>query len=69
MPDFGDIEQEAKSHSSEVDKGIQQGDQELDKSAGGRDKGLIDKGAAEAEQQVGGQSQQGGQNPGQQPNQ
>ena len=55
MPDFGELEQEVKDHSQQVDEGIQKADQEADRRAGGQDKGLIDEAAAGAEREVGGQ--------------
>jgi hypothetical protein len=55
MPDFGDIEKEAQDRTQEVDEGIEKTDQLADKETGGRDKGLIDKGASEAEKELGGQ--------------
>ncbi len=58
MPDLGDIEQEARSHSTEVDEGIDKAEQLADKEAGGRDRGLVDKSAGEAEKAVGGDQQQ-----------
>jgi hypothetical protein len=64
MPDLGDIEKEAESHSQEVDEGINKLDQEADKEAGGRDKGMIDKAAQEAEKDIG-QQQGNGQPAGQ----
>ena len=54
MPDFQDIENEPKNHSKQVDEGIEKLDQEADKEAGGKDLGLIDKGAQEAEKALGG---------------
>ena len=55
MPDFGKLEQDAKDHSQQIDEGLQAADKEADKEAGGADKGLIDKAAAGAENEVGGQ--------------
>ncbi len=55
MPDFGDLEHEAESHSKEVDEGIEKAEQEADKEAGGRDHGMIDKGAEAAEKDLGNQ--------------
>jgi hypothetical protein len=54
MPDFGDLEQEAKSHSEQVDQGIDQAKEAADKEAGGRDQGMIDKGADAADKALGG---------------
>lgn len=54
MPDFQEIEDEAKSHSKQVDEGIDKVDQEADKETGGKDCGLIDIGAQEAERELGG---------------
>jgi hypothetical protein len=59
MPDFEDLKREAESHSEQVDEGLNKVAAEGDKVADGRDHGLIDKAAGEAEQQLGGQ-QQGG---------
>ncbi len=53
MPDFGDLEKEAQSHSKEVDEGIDKAEQAADKEAGGRDHGAIDKGAAALEKELG----------------
>lgn len=53
MPDLSDLEHEAEDHSQQVDKGIEEGSQEGDKLVGGRDRGLIDKGAQEAEKGLG----------------
>jgi hypothetical protein len=64
MPDLGDIEKEASSHSSQVDDGINKADQEIDKDDGGRDQGMVDEAAQEAEKDIGGQ-QGNGQPPGQ----
>ena len=66
MSEFENIEQEAKDHSQQVDAGIQKADQEADQESGGRDKNLIDKGASEAEREVGG-SQANDPNAGQSP--
>jgi hypothetical protein len=60
MPDLGDIEKEAESHSTQVDEGINKADQEIDKGDGGRDKGLVDKAAQEAETEIGGGQQGNG---------
>ena len=49
-----DIENEAKSHSKQVDEGIEKLDQEADREAGGKDHGFIDKGDREAEEALGG---------------
>jgi hypothetical protein len=53
MPDFGDLEKEAESHSQQVDEGIGKVEQEGDKEADGRDHGMIDKGGAELEKEIG----------------
>jgi MT0933-like antitoxin protein len=53
MPDLSDLEHEAEDHSTQVDEAIEKGDQEADRLAGGRDHGLIDKGAQEAEKRLG----------------
>jgi hypothetical protein len=58
MPDFGDIEKEAKDHSKETDEGIQDVDKEADKDLAGKDHGLVDKGSQAAEKELG--SQPGG---------
>src|SRR5581483_4890925 len=58
MPDFEDIEQEARSHGKEVDEGIDKAQQFADKEAAGRDRGLIDKAAGEAEKAAGGDQPQ-----------
>jgi hypothetical protein len=55
MPDFGDLEQMAKDHSEQVDEGIEKAKDVADQHAGGRDHGMIDKGAAAAENALGGQ--------------
>ena len=55
MPDFDDLEQAAKDHSEQVDQGLEKAKTEGDSFAGGRDRGMIDKAAEEAEKQVGGQ--------------
>jgi hypothetical protein len=47
MPDFGDLEKEAESHSPQVDEGIQKAEQAGDKELDGRDHGMLDKGGAE----------------------
>lgn len=60
MPDFGDIEKEAKDHSKETDEAIQDADKEADKELAGKDHGLVDKGSAVAEKDLGNQ-QSGGQ--------
>jgi hypothetical protein len=59
MPDLGDIEKEAQSHSPQVDEAINKGDQEIDKEDGGRDAGLVDKASQEAEKDIGGQQGDG----------
>lgn len=55
MPDFGDLEEVAKSHSEQVTEGLEKARTEGDKVADGRDHGMIDKGADAAEQRLGGQ--------------
>jgi MT0933-like antitoxin protein len=52
MPDFDDIEQEAKEHSEQVDAGVDKAEHEADESVGGKDSGLIDKGGAELEKDI-----------------
>ena len=59
MPDLGDIENEAESHSAQVDEAINKADQEIDKEDGGRDHGLVDRAAQEAEKDIGGQQANG----------
>ena len=59
MPDLGDIEKEAESHSTQVDEGINRADQEIEKEDDGRDHGLVDKAAQEAEKEIGGQQGNG----------
>jgi hypothetical protein len=49
MPDFEQIEKEAKDHSKQIDEVIDKAEHEADEKADGRDHGLIDKGAAELE--------------------
>ncbi len=58
MPDFGDIEKEIKDHPQQADEGIQDLDKEADKQLGGKDRGAIDKGAADLEKDLGGQPPQ-----------
>jgi hypothetical protein len=53
MPDFGDLEKEAESHSPQVDEGIQKAEQAGDKELDGRDHGMLDKGGAELEKEIG----------------
>jgi hypothetical protein len=53
MPDFQEIENEAKGHSKQVDEGVDKLDQEADKESDGKDRGLIDKGAQEVEKELG----------------
>jgi hypothetical protein len=55
MPDFGDLEEVAKSHSHQVDEGLEKAKTEADSLADGRDRGIIDKAAQAAEKQVDGQ--------------
>jgi hypothetical protein len=55
MPDFDDIEQEAKDHGKLIDEGVAKIEKEADKAAGGKDHGLIDKAAESAEKDVDGQ--------------
>ena len=52
MPDFEEIEQEAKDHSKQVDEAIDKVEHEADERADGKDHGLIDKGAAELEKEL-----------------
>jgi hypothetical protein len=52
MPDFDDIEQEAKDHSQQVDEGIDKAEHEADDKTGGKDRGLIDKAGGEAEKEL-----------------
>jgi hypothetical protein len=52
MPDFSELEKDAKDHPTQVDEGIDKAKQEGDKESGGRDHGLIDKGAADAEKEI-----------------
>jgi hypothetical protein len=52
MPDFGDLEEDAESHSKDVDEGIGKADQEAGKETGGHDDGMIDKGSAEVEKEL-----------------
>lgn len=49
MSEMSDIEREAEKHSTQVDEGVDKVAREGDKLAGGRDHGLIDKGADAAE--------------------
>lgn len=59
MPDFGDIEKVARDHSKETDEGIQAADKEADTELGGKDRGLVDKGAQAAEKDLGDQPTEG----------
>ena len=59
MPDFEDLEKDAENHSKQVDEGISAVDKEADKEAGGRDHGMIDKAAQEAEKDIGDQQGDG----------
>jgi hypothetical protein len=53
MPDFGDLEEVAKSHSEQVTEGLEKAQTEGDKLADGRDHGMIDKGVDAAEKRLG----------------
>jgi hypothetical protein len=55
MPDFGDLEQEAKSHSKQVDKGKEVAQKEADERLDGRDHGIVDKATDAAEKELGGE--------------
>jgi hypothetical protein len=55
MPDFGDLEQEAKSHSKQVDKSIEVAQKKADEEVDGRDHGIVDKAANAAEKELGGE--------------
>jgi len=52
MPDFEEIEKEAKDHQKQVNEGIDKLEHEADEKAGGKDHGLIDKGGAELEKEL-----------------
>ena len=52
MPDFEEIEQQAKDHSKQVDEGIAKVEHEADDKADGKDHGLIDKGTAQLEKEL-----------------
>jgi hypothetical protein len=43
MPDFEDMEQEAKDHGKLIDEEVAEVEKEADKAAGGQDHGVIDK--------------------------
>jgi hypothetical protein len=54
MPNFEDLEDEAKNHSKQVDEGIDKVEKKADEEAGGKDHGLIDEAAQEGEKELGG---------------
>jgi hypothetical protein len=58
MADFGDLakdaEKEASSHPQQADEAVKGADKEADQLSGGKDDGMIDKGAGEAEKALGG---------------
>ncbi|HET9059653.1 MAG TPA: hypothetical protein VFN61_07005 [Acidimicrobiales bacterium] len=51
MSSFDEIEKEARDHQSEVDTGIGDVEKEVDDRTGGRDQGMVDKGAQELEKE------------------
>lgn len=52
MPDFEEIEQEAKDHSKQIEEGIDEVEHAADEKVDGKDHGLINKGAAELEKEL-----------------
>jgi hypothetical protein len=52
MPDFEEIEKDAKDHSKQVDEGIDKVAHEADEKADGKDHGVIDKAAADLEKEL-----------------
>ena len=63
MPDFEDIEQEAKDHGKLIDEEVAEVEREADKTAGSQVHGLIDKVAEGVEKKVA--SEQGNETSGQ----
>jgi|GEM_PF-2835392 len=55
MPDFEDIEQEAKDHGKLIDEEVAEVEREADKAAGSQVHGLIDKVAEGVEKKVAGE--------------
>jgi hypothetical protein len=54
MPDFEDIEQEAKDHGKLIDEEVAEVEREADKASGGQDHGLINRVAEGVEKKVDG---------------
>jgi hypothetical protein len=55
MPDFEDIEQEAKDHGKLIDEEVAEVEKEADKAAGSQDHRMIDKVAEGVEKKVDGE--------------